>query len=159
MVGNDEWQKYVSSKLEEQFPNLKSEGYRLTSPDTNVYNCIAWAIELEQEEWWWPDTMGQEFWPAEAPREESIGAFLIAFSLFGYKVCDDPSYEEGFDKIAIYVNPSNDKPTHVARIKHDCCTSKIGSSEDIDHFTLEGLAGRYPAYGRIHCFMKRISKS
>ena len=159
VVGNKAWQQYIKGNLEDQFPKLKGEGYKLTSPDTSVYNCVAWAVELEQEEWWWPDAMGQDFWPPEAPREENIGAFLVAFSLFRYEVCENPGYEEGFDKIAIYVDPSNDKPTHVARIKRDCCTSKIGNLEDIDHSTLEGLAGSYPAYGRVHCFMKRVSQN
>jgi hypothetical protein len=49
MVGNNAWNAYTKEHLEQQFPNLASEGYLITSPDTTEYNCVAWAAESEEE--------------------------------------------------------------------------------------------------------------
>jgi hypothetical protein len=80
MVGNNAWNAYTKEHLEQQFPNLAGEGYLITSPDTIDYNCVAWAADSE-EEWWWPDSMAQEYWPADVPREETLPAFTAARQL------------------------------------------------------------------------------
>ena len=33
MVGNSAWNAYTKEHLEQQFPNLASEGYTITSPE------------------------------------------------------------------------------------------------------------------------------
>jgi hypothetical protein len=159
VVGNEAWRDFVAQNMEEQFPNLRSTGYELTSSDTIDYNCVAWAVEAEQEEWWWPDPMGEGYWPASAPREETLEAFVATFELCGYDLCDTDKQEPGFEKIAIYVSLHGSKPTHVARLKpNKNWTSKIGSSEDIEHVTLDGLTGEHPAYGKVaQCMKRRIS--
>ena len=40
--------------LESSFPNLKADGYQVTSPQSLEYNCIAWAAG-DNTQWWWPD--------------------------------------------------------------------------------------------------------
>ena len=154
MVGNNAWNTYTKQHLEQQFPNLAKAGYTITSTDTIDYNCVAWAAESD-EEWWWPDAMGQEYWPEGAPREETLPAFVAAFNVIGYEICDTPSLELGFQKIAIYADEQN-LPRHVARqLKDGSWTSKIGQYEDIQHRTLEALAGKAPAYGRVVQLMKK----
>jgi hypothetical protein len=154
MVGNNAWNAYTKEHLEQQFPNLAGEGYLITSPDTIDYNCVAWAAESE-EEWWWPDSMGQEYWPADVPREETLPAFTAAFRTIGYEVCESALLESGFQKIAIYADAQN-APRHVARqLPNGEWTSKIGQYEDIQHKTLDALTGEPPAYGIVIQVMRK----
>ncbi|MBE9061931.1 hypothetical protein [cf. Phormidesmis sp. LEGE 11477] len=140
MVGNSDWNAYAKEHLEQQFPELADEGYTMTSPDTIDYNCVAWAVEIE-EEWWWPDAMGQEYWPEGVLREETLSAFVAAFETVGYEICDSSSREAGFLKIAIY-GDAYQTPKHVARqLANGEWTSKIGQYEDIRHKTLKALTG------------------
>ncbi|MBI1902478.1 MAG: hypothetical protein HYS13_15355 [Planctomycetia bacterium] len=135
--------------IEKFFPNLSQSGFSVTSPASPEYNCIAWAAE-EQDRWWWPDTMGTGYWPAGAPREEKLSAFIRAFELLGYRRCDHGEPEPGFAKIALYAigNP----PTHAARQLPDGrWTSKLGAQEDIAH-ALDGLAGA--RYGDVVALLK-----
>lgn len=153
MVGNNAWQRSVKAWIERDFPNLPSSGYKLTSPDTIDYNCVAWAAE-DEEKWWWPDAQNTEYWPPGVPREETLAAFIQAFQTIGYEVCQDDVSEEGFQKIAIYTDLSK-IPKHVARqLPTGKWTSKLGQDEDIEHENLQGLTGQ-PGYGEVTCFMKR----
>ena len=138
----------VSERIERVFPNLKDTYYRITSPQTEKYNCIAWAAN-DQKNWWWPIYSGH--WPQEAPRENTVRAFIIAYGLIGYSVCDNGDLELGFEKIALYT--LNGEPSHAARqLNNGNWTSKLGIWEDIEH-TLEGLTGNF--YGVVAQFFKR----
>lgn len=96
-----------------KFPNSRIDPFLLTSPQTPIYNCIAWACGVI-DKWYWPDTSGIYYWPDNIPREERIDSFIELFESIGYKICDDGELEEKFQKIAIYTdNLSN--PTHSAR--------------------------------------------
>lgn len=156
MVGNNAWNNYAQEHLENQFPNLTSDNYALTSPDTIDYNCVAWAAESD-EEWWWPDPMEQEYWPDGVPREETLSAFIEAFRTIGYEPCQDEELESGVQKIAIYANAQN-VPRHVARqLPNGEWTSKIGQYEDIQHQALDVLTGVAPAYGTVVQVMQRTT--
>ena len=155
MVGNSAWQAYSKDWIEKEYPNLVATGYKVTSPDTIEYNCVAWAAE-EDEEWWWPDIQEQYYWPIDVPGEETLDAFIKAFQTIGYRVDKNSNsdLEAGFQKIAIYARKSDQKPTHVARqLKNGKWTSKLGQYEDIEHNNLEGLIGE--KYGEVACIMKR----
>lgn len=154
MVGNNAWISYVKERLEADYPNLPVYGYKITSPDTIDYNCVAWAAE-DDETWWWPDVQEQFYWPPDVPREETLEAFQKAYNNIGYEICQDDALETGFQKIAIYVTLSK-VPTHVARQLPDGkWTSKLGSLEDIEHNNLQSLAGQ-PGYGEVACIMKKL---
>ncbi len=156
LVNNNAWANYVKKFIERDFPNLVTQGYKLTSPDTIDYNCVAWAAE-DDENWWWPDAQNEEYWPPGVPREETLDAFQQAFQTLGYEICEDDALETGFQKIAIYVNSST-IPTHVARQLPDGnWTSKLGQDEDIEHNNLQGLTGN-PGYGEVACIMKKPIK-
>lgn len=139
--------------IEEIFPGLQSTGYDITSPATKEYNCIAWAAE-DTEAWWWPNK--DCFWPSEVLQEETLDVFIKVYEALGYSLCDSDSYEEGVEKVAIYVD-SEGIPTHAARQLSDGhWTSKLGKLEDIEHNTLEGLYGH--TYGAVAVIMKRPKK-
>ena len=130
------------------FPKITPSNCRCTSPATYDYNCIAWAYERD-DVWCQPGF----FWPI--PRKENtIKAYKELFSSIGYRRCEDASYEEGFQKIALYIK--DEKPTHAARqLATGKWTSKLGSNIDVEHDYPEVLDG--PEYGSASIFMKRTT--
>lgn len=93
------------------------------------------------------------FWPLAAPREETIKAFVAAFATRGFTRCENGEVEAGYHKIAIYAK--NSRPTHAARQLPDGrWTSKLGSSEDIEHHTLGAVEG--DVYGSVAVFVRRF---
>lgn len=138
------------------------DNFKITSPETPDYNCIAWAAE-ENDRWWWPDPMGDYYWPEGAPREWNLEAYIKAYGLLGYAQCDDARIESGFKKIAIYVN-SEGRPTHAARqLSNGVWTSKLGQCYDVEHdFILEwpdATVGVYSCrlseYGKVGVILKK----
>lgn len=141
-------------EIEKTFSHLIDSGYTVTSPETTEYNCIAWAAN-DSEAWWEPDPLYLSFWPAGVPRIYSLDAYIKAYETIGYAVCHGSDYENGFEKIALYVD-LNGKPTHAARqLTSGDWTSKLGSLEDIEHKTLDSLS----EYGTVAVIMKRRSKN
>ncbi len=133
------------------FPRLHPGSYYITSPATPTYNCIAWAAG-EDFRWWWP-TPGFYYWPAAAPAEETIDAFVAAFESLGFVACDDNTYEDGWTKVAIFATASG-TPTHMARqLSPSEWTSKLGRNVDISHVGPDDLAGGF--YGEVVRFLKR----
>jgi hypothetical protein len=140
------------------FPDLNQENCTETSPESRRYNCIAWAANNDGR-WWWPDAFNVGYWPSNAPREETLEAFVRAFESLGYFQCADGSLEPGFEKIALYAKGAGEKliPTHAARqLPNGRWTSKLGNCEDIEHSTVEALLG--PSYGSPVCYLKRLKE-
>lgn len=136
------------------FPNLTEANSRPTSPYDEGYNCIAWAAE-STDYWWWPDAMGQQYWPPDVPREETIEAFVQAYGLQGYSQRSDATLEPGKQKVAIYAD-GNGKPTHAARQLPDgWWASKLGQQIDIEH---EFAALDGPAYGTVAVILARPTR-
>jgi hypothetical protein len=118
-------------------PNLTVANYRITSPSSWQYNCIAWAVGIT-DSWWWP--VPGRFWPADVAREETLAAFVAALATRGFSTCSFSEVELGLEKIALY--SAGDLPTHAARqLSNGWWTSKLGPSFDIEHANLEALAG------------------
>lgn len=140
--------------LELAFPGLAGSGYSITSPCAFEYNCIAWAAG-EDDRWWWPDAAGVSYWPAEAPREESLPAFSMAFATIGFAPSASPQFETNVIKIAIYARSGI--PTHASRqLPNGNWTSKLGQSEDIEH-TLAALVGS--AYGDVAMILAKPGRT
>ena len=124
------------SEIERLFPRLQSSEYRVTSPEDAGYNCIAWAAE-DNGRRWWPGGASGEYWPDGAPCSETLSAFVRAFETLGYVSCLGHDMEAGFQKIAIFVD-ATDEPTHAARQLPDGrWTSKLGRLEDVEHHLRE----------------------
>src|SRR5690348_11989036 len=127
-----------SPDLESLFPHLARRRYGVTSPQSQNYNCIAWAASETHRKWW---PLGAH-WPDDVPREETIDAFIRAFAKRGYQPCDTGRFENGYEKVVIYVD-SADTPTHMARqLASGTWTSKLGDLEDIEHATPHELEGQ-----------------
>ena len=133
----------MRKQIEAIFPRLVGTEWKFTSPESKKYNCIAWAAD-DHSKWWWPHPF-YGYWPPGAPVEETLDAFIQAFSVLGYKVCNDSTLEPGVEKVAIFAKKDG-TPTHGARqLPSGKWTSKLGNSFDIQH-ELEALeAGEYGA--------------
>src|SRR5437764_1130692 len=104
----------AESHLERWFPRLAGASYRITSPRTFQYNCVAWALE-DTARWWQPGGGFQHYyWPADLPRNHTLTTYIQLFINLGYTSCQDPNPVAGVEKIAIFVDSEGD-PTHVAR--------------------------------------------
>jgi len=136
-----------------QFPNLDSEGFEKTSDATSRYNCIAWS-NSDDAIWWWPQfgPVGVNYWPSGVPFDDTLDTFQKMFRLDNYEVCNSSDFEEGIEKIAIYMRDAH--VTHAARqLQSGKWTSKIGRNIDLTHDTLRALEG--PLYGDVACIMER----
>ena len=134
------------------FPKLRLSGFRVTSPMTDAYNCIAWAAN-DTSHAWWPVQAEGWYWPSEAPMEQTVAAFVVAYGTRNFVPCDNPAPEKGFEKIAIY-SDAHGSPLHAARqLASGRWTSKLGPMWDIEHMTLDAVEG--PEYGTVCCYLKR----
>ena len=139
--------------LEESFPKLATGGYRITSLETSVYTCAAWAAR-ETHRWWDPSSGGGSYWPPGVPPTDSLAGLLAAFATLGYEPCGDSGQEPGVERLAIYAD-GHGSPTHVARqLQSGAWTSKLSTAEDIEHDTLEALEG--PLYGKVVQHLRRL---
>ena len=130
------------------FPQLKANNFRITSRRTNLYNCIAWAIGRNDD--WWDYRRGYA-WP-NAPCFATVAAAVQLLEAQGFEKCANTDGEDGWEKVAIYGNLQG--YTHAARqLESHKWSSKIGKLEDIDHDSLDDLAG--DAYGQVVQVMKR----
>ena len=136
--------------LEQEFPGLIEDNYRPTSPADVSYNCVAYAAGDEAR--CWDPTSHQYYWPPRAPRTVRVDSYVAAFSSLGYERCESEKCENGFEKVAIFVN-KDARPTHAARqLPSGRWKSKLGADLDIEH-DLHALEG--DLYGRVAVFMKR----
>lgn len=133
-------------------PNLKQDKYTKTSEATNFYNCVNWAIGINNR---WKDFY---YLPnGEVNDDLSSEPYIRYFSKNGFKQCEDGEFEEGKNKIAIYEN-NRGHFTHVAlQISENEWTSKLGEFEDISHIDLHCLegSGNTDRYGRAVFFMEK----
>lgn len=137
------------------FPHLSRQTYHVASPIDPIYNCIAWAAGCTYA-WWWPNAEDC-YWPPDAPQEESLEAFVAAFQIQGYELCEDGDLELGFEKVALFAEILSGElpsPTHAAiQLENGHWSSKMGDLQDIVHYELESVNG--PGYGFPVKFLRR----
>lgn len=147
--------------LEGLFPELKADGYEITSQRNSRYNCIAWAAG-DQTRWWQPvpspvrgQLLGGYYWPEGIEHSFTLRSYVHAFRRQGFRVCDEADLEDGWEKVAIYVDSAG-VPSHAARqTKDGIWASKCGILEDIEHSSLVALEGGGNAYGTVSTILKR----
>lgn len=151
----------LKANIIEIFPRLSNDAdFKVTSPQTPNYNCIAWAYHY-QDRWMWPGGIecknldGFHYWPDGVEDTVDVIAFIKAFCLKGYEVCDTWEHENDYQKIALYVVPGTTECTHAAReLRSGKWTSKLGEWNDIQHGTPYTIEGEL--YGKVYCIMKRL---
>lgn len=136
--------------VDQLFPGLAQHNYRVTSPATDRYNCIAWAASRDDRPWW-PHV--DAYWPPGIAVAQTIVAFEAAYGTLGYRRCSNASFDIRLEKVALFADPSG-TPTHAARqLANGKWTSKLGRHVDIEHSTPEALNGN--TYGQVVMFMER----
>ena len=136
--------------LEELFPNLENDAFEITSDATADYNCIAWALGLNDAKW---DPSPWYYWPRSVPRNHAVSTIEAIFSSFGFVKCESGNAEEGFGKVAIF-SVDGVEYAHIARQLSDGrWTSKLGNLEDITHADCNSLTGQ--EYGSVLSWMRR----
>jgi hypothetical protein len=69
----------LESYKENEFPNLLTTGYRITSPVSRAYDCFAWAAG-ECDRWWNPlESENPYYWMEGVPAELTLTAFIQVF--------------------------------------------------------------------------------
>lgn len=140
--------QYLSKFRENKFPNLARAGYRVTSSETPLYNCIAFAAG-DSTQWW---DLPPYHWPG-AIVSEYIEGLESVFASLGYFRCQGGDLEPGYQKVALYVDSAG-KWQHAARQSEDGeWESKLGPWEDIRHRTPNAFGGS--EYGNVMYYMKR----
>jgi hypothetical protein len=143
--------RYPSYELTEDqfravFPRLNFTVSTITSDESPLFNCIAYAADDDQH-WWWPTS----HWPI-AWREEAVDCFIAAFCTLRYLPCRHGDLEHGYEKVALYTD-GNRTPTHMAKQRPDgIWISKCGPNQDIQHSPEELHS---PLYGRVHTYLCR----
>lgn len=131
---------------------LEGENYQITSGQTNLYNCLSWAVGVSNR-WIWPDEYETGAWPPQLPRNETLENFRRFFELCGFVNCENGDLNCQLEKIAIYTDDDNNV-CHVARQLQDGkWTSKLGVSVDISHLTDLLICGR--KYPYVSAYMAR----
>ena len=132
------------------FPLLDDYNHQVMSSQDDTYNCLAFAAHDVKH--WWDPTNNRLYWPEGAPRGQQIENVIITWMRMGYEVCDDGALENGYEKVAFYVQ--NGKVQHATRQTADGkWLSKLGNQEDILHDTVEGLEG--PVYGKVSAYVRK----
>jgi hypothetical protein len=138
-----------------KWPNLELDNHHETSVQSKDYNCIAWALVINNDRWapykdyaWFPGLKKIRDFTGD-----DIEAHKEGFRTIGYNECSDGSLEPEFEKIAFYIKEGSVE--HIARqLDNGHWTSKLGEDyEDIEHYTLNVLEDGF--YGKVQVFMKR----
>ncbi len=123
----------------------------LTSPFTYLYNCIAYAMGMEDR---WVDSAGLpwHWWPP-VHKGTNESDLVDAFRYFGFEECGmDDSVDANYDKVALYCNA--DGWTHAARVVGDgVYHSKFGASYNGTHSRGDVLQAQY---GNPFVIMRRL---
>lgn len=149
----------ISEELFYYFPKLREDPlFRVTSPDTFTYNCIAWAMGDDTHRVWpWAEDHQIVVWPEGIPHSLNIRNLIRAFNRMGYRRCTSEALTSGKQKVAIFANKECNEFTHAARQLPDgSWTSKIGDMNDIRH-SLHALEG--DIYGNVAVIMQKTTTS
>ena len=154
--------KKIENAIKNTFNGLETDSkFQISSPVDPNYNCIAWAFRLYKDRWMQPpkgmyiqQLDAVTWWPDNVTEGMEIQCLIEAFEKNGFERCENANHENGFIKVALYVNPDNNEWTHASREGRngEYWMSKLGRSYDIHHgspYTIEG-----ERYGKVYCIMK-----
>jgi hypothetical protein len=119
------------------FPGLKpGVDYNITSPATDVYNCVGGVIR--DMDWWEPEPYAQ--WQNDLEGNGDLAEYIEFFGRHGFTDCQTPALQPTIEKIAIYAK--DDVFTHVAYQRVDGkWWSKLGPKNDVWHLRSDTFNG------------------
>lgn len=127
--------------------------FKVTSRLNENYNCIAWAMNLDDVWIGNPPRLYVKFWwPLREPICSDPDVLIRAFEEVGFQKCDDDSHEDGYDKVALY--QKDGEWSHAARVLSSTeYHSKLGEHCDIHHGSDADFIKEQ--YGEKYAYMKR----
>lgn len=146
--------------VEAHFPTLARDGYAITSPRDDKYNCVAWVVR-DQGRWWEPGLDGA-YWPREIDEDEldegDLEEYLTVFESYGFRRCADGELEDGVEKIAVHA--AEGMFSHVAFQRPDGdWSSKLGMLNDVRYECVASLCGGGSQYPGVSVFMSRTRQA
>lgn len=131
------------------FPNLRRDGFTVVGPQSDLYNCIAYAAGDASQ--WWAHIPGR-YWPSHATRSERLESLIEVFAGLGFEQCHDSQVEEGYQKVTLY--EERGAWTHAAlQMPNGHWRSKMGEGPVIEHPNPESLSAG--PYGDATTFMRK----
>ena len=145
--------------VDDNLPNVSSAeiDWDAASDPSEDYNCMGFAVGHER---WWsppdaPDVVRnpRDYWPPFITGDSvSVEAFIEAAETCGFKTCDGPDWEDGFQKIVLL--HKDGEFTHAAmQVSPAEWKGKFGDLSDFPH-DLDGVSG-CRGYGDGRQYMKR----
>ncbi len=149
----------TSSELETKWQKLRSGNYKVASNATARYNCMAFANDNDRKWWEAGRYGGRYYWPPKIP--DTLEGWVEIFKRQHYELTSNRETEQGFEKIAIYVDLRDMLPGHVAKSDGRTWKSKLGRYQDIKHSSLDLLEGDHHfEYGIVERVLRRpVEKS
>ena len=99
---------------------------------------------------------GRYYWPEDVGTDSSLDSWVQKFVHQGYETTGNRDLEPGFEKIAIYVDTQDNRPSHVALSDGRTWKSKLGKLQDIEHASLDILEGDQEyEYGIVEHILRR----
>jgi hypothetical protein len=148
----------TEEEIKDICPQLERDPhFRIASPVDLGQNCFGFAAGDARR--WDPapvmsPTRAGIYWPPGVPSLNTVNAFIQAYETIGYTQCDDDQYEEGYEKVAVYISDS-DEPLHAARQQEGgIWASKLGGGNDIEHGSPETIEGSR-MLGRAAYYLRR----
>ncbi len=94
------------------------------------------------------------YWPPNARRDAHPDALRSAFEAIGYEVCERDNLEDGYEKVALYVDANGSWAAKQEANGEWSC--KLGNEEDVRYKTPHSFGDSI--YGHVAYFMKRQIK-
>lgn len=139
--------------LEKWHPKLQNKNYKIIpTKDLDKFNCFSFVIDIF-DDWSGSST---KIWHNPNNRYATAKNYIEFYSTYGFQVCDNELFEDGYDKIALY--EKDNFITHACKQFNNMWRSKLGCNVIIEH-ELEWLSGTVSEnYGEIVAIMKRKIK-
>lgn len=136
-----------------EFPKLQNDPHFIVnSPKTCIYNCIAFAMGIQDR---WVDSISApgHWWPPISECSMAKESLVKAFEYLGFEKTDDATFEQGFDKVVLFCDDKGNW-THAARIIAEGVEhSKFGQCWDAIHSGNGIFIGS--SYGKEFAYMRR----
>ncbi len=145
-------EKLIKSEIQKHFPNLNLTDFEITSPIDFFYNCHAWAAKFDDLVMQ-PSTNPIYGWLTGESSDLSEN-FVKQFKLLGFiEQTENREVETNFEKIAFYIDGSNEVRHAARQLENGFWTSKLGTDHDISHRNLECREGEI--YGKVGMILKK----